>query len=123
MYHYRHSDVAGLIKGIIMNFSPILSAKSLALASALVFSAAGVVHAQGYDQGDSMQKPGDSMQSPGTSGGGSDYGTRADDQKNRYDSNRDNSRYSTDGTERYDNKDLYENEGTDGTGPKLQGRY
>ena len=106
-----------------MKFSPILSAKSLALASALVLGAVSVVSAQGYDQGGSTQKPGDSMQSPGTSGGGSDYGTKKDDQRTRYDSNRDNSRYSTDGTERYDDKDLHESSGTDGTGPRLKGRY
>ncbi|MDQ3185857.1 MAG: hypothetical protein M3Q16_05220 [Pseudomonadota bacterium] len=105
-----------------MKFSPLLSAKSLALASALVFSV-GVAHAQGYDQGGSAQKPADSMQSPGTSGGGPDYGARGNDQGKRYDSSRDNSRYSTDGTERYDDKDLYERTGTDGTGPKLKGRY
>lgn len=106
-----------------MKFSSILSAKSLVLTGALIFSTAGMVHAQGYGQGDSTQKPGDSTQS-GTSGGGSNYGTKQDDQKSRYDSNRgssDNSRYSTDGTERYDNKD--ESSGTDGTGPKLKGRY
>lgn len=105
-----------------MKFSPILSAKSLALASALVLGAVSVVSAQGYDQGGSTQKPGDSMQSPGTSGG-SDYGTKKDDQGTRYESNRDNSRYSTDGTERYDDKDLHESSGTDGTGPRLKGRY
>lgn len=106
-----------------MKFSPILSAKSLALASALIFSAVGVVHAQGYDQGGSMQQPMESTQ-PGTSGGGSGYGTKGDDQKSQYESSKrsdDNSRYSTDGAERYDNKD--ESSGTDGTGPKLKGRY
>ena len=110
-----------------MKFYPILSAKSLALASALIFSAVGVVHAQGYDQGQggSMQQPMESTQ-PGTSGGGggSGYGTKGDDQKSQYESSKrsdDNSRYSTDATERYDNKD--DSSGTDGTGPKLKGRY
>ena len=106
-----------------MKFSPILSAKSLVLASALIFSAAGTVYAQGYDQGGSMQQPMDSMQ-PGTSGGGSGYGTKGDDQKSQYDSSKrsdDNSRYSTNSTERDDDKD--ESAGTDGTGPKLKGRY
>lgn len=108
-----------------MKFSPILSVKSLALASALVFSAMGAAHAQGYDQGGTMQQPSGSSQ-PGTSGSGSDYGTKSDDQRNRYDSSQrsgDNSRYRTDGTERYDDKELYESSGTDGTGPKLKGRY
>lgn len=105
-----------------MKFSPILSAKSLALTSALIFSAVGSVHAQGYDQGGSMQQPMESTQ-PGS---GSGYGTKGDDQKSPYasDSSKrsgDNSRYSTDGTERYDDKD--ESAGTDGTGPKLKGRY
>jgi len=106
-----------------MKFSPILSVKSLALASALIFGAIGVVHAQGYDQGGTSQQPSGSTQS-GTSGSGSDYGTKSNDQKKRYDSSQrssDNSRYSTDGTERYDDKD--DSAGTDGTGPKLKGRY
>ena len=106
-----------------MKFSPILSVKSLALANALIFSAIGVAHAQGYDQSGTSQQPSGTTQS-GTSGSGSDYGTKSDDQKNRYDSSQrssDNSRYSTDGTERYDDKD--DNEGTDGTGPKIKGRY
>jgi hypothetical protein len=106
-----------------MKFSSILSAKSLVLTGALIFGTVGIVHAQGYDQGGSTQKPYDSTQS-GTSGGGSDYGTKRDDQKSGYEGDRrstDNSRYSTDGTERYDDKD--ESAGTDGTGPKLKGRY
>ncbi|MBA2659082.1 MAG: hypothetical protein H0U72_05915 [Nitrosospira sp.] len=106
-----------------MKFSPILSVKSLALASALIFSAIGVAHAQGYDQSGTSQQPSGTTQS-GTSGSGSDYGTKSDDQKNRYDSSQrssDNSRYSTDGTERYDDKG--DSEGTDGTGPKIKGRY
>lgn len=105
-----------------MKFYSILSAKSLILASAVILGTAGMVHAQGYGQGDSTQNPGDSTQS-GTSSGNSSYGTKQDDQKSRYDSSRDrdNSRYSTDGTERYDDKN--ENSGTDGTGPKLKGRY
>lgn len=113
----------GLIKGAIMKFPSILSAKSLVLTGALIFSTAGILHAQGYDQGGSMQKPDNSTQS-GTSGGGSDYGTKRDEKKSGYDGSRrssDNSRYSTDGTERYDDKD--ESAGTDGTGPKLKGRY
>lgn len=108
-----------------MKFSSILSAKSLALASALIFSAAGAVHAQGYDQGGSMQQPSDSTQS-GTSGGGSDYGAKGDDQRNRYDSSRrssDNSRYSTDDSESYDNEGMYDTSGASGTGPKIKGRY
>ena len=63
-----------------MKFSSILSAKSLVLTGTLIFGTAGIVHAQGYDQGGSTQKPYDSTQS-GTSGGGSDYGTKGDDQK------------------------------------------
>lgn len=112
-------------KGTTMKFSPILSAKSLALASALIFGAMGAAQAQGYDQGGSMQQPGDSTQS-GTSGreagGESGYGTKGDDQRNRYDGNRDNPRYGTDRTE-IDDKDMYEHSGADGTGPKLKGRY
>ncbi len=106
-----------------MKFSPILSVKSLALASALIFSAVGVAHAQGYDQSGTSQQPSGTPQS-GTSGSGSDYGTKSDDQRNRYDTSQrssDNSRYSTDGTERYDDKN--DSAGTEGTGPKIKGRY
>lgn len=107
-----------------MKFSSILSAKSLVLTGVLIFGMGGIVHAQGYDQGGSTQKPYDSTQS-GTSGGDSGYGTKRDDQKSGYGSDRrstDNSRYSTDGTERYDdNKD--DSAGTNGTGPKLKGHY
>ena len=106
-----------------MKFSSILSAKSLVLASVLIFGTAGMVHAQGYDQGGSTQKPTDSTQS-GTYGEGAGYGAKPDDQKSGYGGEqrpRDNSRYSTDGTERYDDRD--KDLGTDGTGPKREGRY
>jgi hypothetical protein len=110
-----------------MKSSSILTAKSLVLASVLIFSTAGIVHAQGYsDKDDSMQSPGGSMQQPGTSGG-SDYGTSGTDQRNRYDRPRDsgNGQYdkSYQGYTRDVGDDMYDWSSTDGTGPKIRGRY
>jgi len=113
-----------------VKFSPIVSVKSLMLASVLTFGAAGMAHAQGYGQGDSMQQPSGSTSS-GTSGGGSDYGygTRSSagsGQSSRYDGSRtsgsgygDSSKSS--GT--YQDMQLYGDDGSGGTGPKLKGRY
>lgn len=123
MYYCCYSGCRWIIKGMIMKFSPILSAKSLTLASTLIFGSVGIVHAQGYDQGGSMQQPSDSTQS-GTSGGASDYGTKRDIQKDRYDSSRrsdDSRQSSTDSAD--NNDDLYQHSSTDGTGPRLKGRY
>ncbi|SOD41500.1 hypothetical protein [Nitrosovibrio sp. Nv4] len=111
-----------------MKFSSILTAKSLALASALVFSAAGAVHAQGYDsdKDDGMQKPGDSTQYPGTSGG-SDYGTSGTDQRRRDDRTDGSSGEGYgdpyQGYSRDLDSGMYDWTGNDGTGPKLKGRY
>ena len=117
-----------------MKFSPLLSIKSVALASVLVFGAT-VAHAQGYgpdgssgsgyDQGGSMQQPSGSTSS-GTSGGGSGYGTSGTDQPNRYDSSRtDRKQYgeSSQGSRTYQDMELYDSDGSGGTGPKLKGRY
>lgn len=109
-----------------MKSSSILTAKSWALAGILLFSVAGAVHAQGYsDKDDSMQKPGDSMQQPGTSGG-SDYGTSGD-RRDQYDRPRDS------GTDQYGrsyqgytrdvDSGMYDWSSTDGTGPRIKGRY
>lgn len=110
-----------------MKSSSILTAKSLALASVLIFSTAGAVHAQGYsDKDDSMQRRGDSMQQRGTSSG-SDYGTSGTDQRNRYDRPRDsrNDQYSDSdqGYTRDMDDGMYDWSSTDGTGPKIRGRY
>ncbi len=110
-----------------MKSSSILTAKSLVLASALIFSTAGAVHAQGYsDKDDSMQKPGDSMQQPGSSGG-SGYGTSGTDQQNQYDRPRDSGNGQYDqyyqGYTRDVGDDRYDWSSTEGTGPKIKGRY
>jgi hypothetical protein len=109
-----------------MKFSPMVPVKSLILASALTFGA-GMAHAQGYDQGGSMQQPGGSSQS-GTSGGGSDYGTSStggSSQSNRYDNRTDKSKPgdSYQGSRTYQDMELYDSDGSGGTGPKLKGRY
>ena len=105
-----------------MKSSSILTAKSLVLASALIFSTAGAVHAQGYsDKDDSMQRPGDSMQQPGSSGG-SGYGTSGTDQQNQYGSPRDSDQYYQ-GYTRDVGDDRYDWSSTEGTGPKIKGRY
>ncbi|MEO6825498.1 MAG: hypothetical protein ABI167_12385 [Nitrosospira sp.] len=103
-----------------MKFSPILSAKSLALASVLLFGSVGIVHAQGYDQGGSMQQPSDSTQS-GASEGASNYGTKRDDQKDSSRRSDDSRQPSTDSAD--NNDDLYQHSSADGTGPRLKGRY
>jgi hypothetical protein len=120
------ANVAGLIKGAIMKFSPMVPVKSLILASALAFGV-GMAQAQGYDQGGSMQQPGGSTQ-PGTSGGGSDYGTSStggSSQPSRYDNRPDKSKPgdSYQGSRTYQDMELYDSDGSGGTGPKLKGRY
>jgi hypothetical protein len=110
-----------------MKSSSILTAKSLVLSGILVFSTASAVHAQGYsDKDDSMQKPGEYTQQPGTSGG-SDYGTSGTDQRNQYDRPRDSGKdqygQSYQGYTRDVGDDMYDWSSTDGTGPKIKGRY
>ena len=95
------------------------------LASVLTFSLAGMAHAQGYDQGGSMQQPSGST---GTSGGGSDYGTSStggSSQPSRYDNRPDKSKPgdSYQGSRTYQDMELYDSDGSGGTGPKLKGRY
>jgi hypothetical protein len=99
------------------------------LASVLTFSVAGMAHAQGYDQGGSMQQPsGSTGGSTGASGGGSDYGTSStggSSQSNRYDNRPDKSKPgdSYQGSRTYQDMELYDSDGSGGTGPKLKGRY
>ena len=109
-----------------MKFSTKSRAKLLSLASALVFGVAGtgIVHAAegDYDMPDSIA-PGDSAAVRDTGSANQDESikekwNKKDRSSTRTSTNRDNSRYSTDGTERYD-----EDEGDSGTGPKLPGRY
>ncbi|HVW65447.1 MAG TPA: hypothetical protein VHB01_10570 [Nitrosospira sp.] len=108
-----------------MKFSPIVSVKSLMLASVLTFGITGMANAQGYGQGDSMQQPSGSTSS-GTSGGGSDYGTSGMSQPSRYDSSRTSGSSYGDSSQlkgTYQDMQLWGEDGTGGTGPKLKGRY
>lgn len=122
----NRSNIAELIKDAAMKFSTKLRAKLLALASALVFGVAGtgIVHAAdgGYDMPDSIA-PGDSAAVRDTSSPNQDESikekwNKKDRSSTRTTADRDNSRYSTDGTERYD-----DDEGNNGTGPRLPGHY
>jgi hypothetical protein len=107
-----------------MKFTSILTVKSLVLAGGLIFSMAsmGVVQARECDMSDSIAA-GDSAAVRDT-----DCGPEEGEKKQRTtssmssDSKRDNSRYSTDGTERY-TEDNKRDEGYNGTGPKREGRY
>lgn len=104
-----------------MKLSTKLSAKALVLASAFIFGAVGVVHAN--DQKDTMDIPPGDMD-PGISGRASAYDKDEDRQGTRGD--RGSGDYSQGGAndrDGHDKKDLYQGSGTDGTGPKLEGRY
>lgn len=107
-----------------MKFSSILTAKSVALASGLILSVSmGVVQARECDMSDSIAA-GDSAAVRDTDcgpEGGEKKKQRATSSMNS-DSKRDNSRYSTDGTERYMESNDKE-EGYNGTGPRREGRY
>lgn len=107
-----------------MKFSSILTVKFLALVSASVFAAVGVVHAQSYpEKDDTMQKPSDSTQYPGTSR--DDYGTSGTDQRKGYDSASESGddQYRSQGYNKDVDTGMYDWSGTDGTGPKIKGRY
>ena len=122
----NRSNIAELIKDAAMKFSTKLRAKLLVLAGALVFgvTGTGIVHAAdgGYDMPDSVA-PGDSAAVRDTSSPNQDESikekwSKKDRAATKTTPKYDNSRYSTDGTERYD-----DDEGDSGTGPKLPGRY
>src|SRR5687768_15899224 len=107
-----------------MKFSSILTIKSLTLISALVFAAGSSVHAQGYsEKDDTMQKPADSMQYPGTSR--DDYGTSGTEQRKRYDSGSQSGddQYRSQGYNKDVDTGMYDWSGTEGTGPRIKGRY
>ena len=109
-----------------MKFSSIFPVKSLALFSALVFAAVGVVHAQSYpEKDDTMQKPADSTQYPGTPDTSrDDYGTSGTDQRKGYDSAPEpDDQYRSQGYNKDVDTGMYDWSGTDGTGPKIKGRY
>ncbi len=111
-----------------MKFSTKSRAKLLAVAGALVFSVAGtgIVHAadgeRGYDMPGEIA-PGDSgavrdTDSPNKDESIKEKWNKKDRSSTRTSTDRDNSRYSTDGTERYG-----DDEGNSGTGPKRPGHY
>ncbi|SOD41053.1 hypothetical protein [Nitrosovibrio sp. Nv4] len=102
-----------------MKFSSTLAAGLLGLTSILIFSAAGtrMVHAGERDMPAEIA-PADS---PAVRDKENQNGAEKEKQpKNNRSSStrRDNSRYSTDGIERYDEDEEYS-----GTGPKREGRY
>lgn len=107
-----------------MKFSSTLTAKSLVMAGCLIFSIAsmGVVQARECDMSDSIDA-GDSAAIRDT-----DCEPKDGEKKQRAtsrmssDSKRDNSRYSTDGIERYQEGNDRD-EGYNGTGPRREGRY
>ncbi|SCY61304.1 hypothetical protein SAMN05216420_11037 [Nitrosospira sp. Nl5] len=108
-----------------MKITSILTAKSLVLGGSLIFSitSMGVVQARECDMPDSIAA-GDSATVRDTDcgpGEGEKKKQRATSSMSS-DSKRDNSRYSTDGTERY-TEDNKRDEGYNGTGPKREGRY
>ena len=103
-----------------MKLSSVLAAKLSALASTLIFSIAGTGIIHGSDMPDEIA-PGDSPAVRDTFDGKQNGAEKRKTQKNEQSSTsdkRDNSRYSTDGVERYDEDKEYS-----GTGPKPKGRY
>lgn len=108
-----------------MKLPSILTVKSLALAGGLIFSVTsmGVVQARECDMSDSIAA-GDSAAVRDTDCGPEGGEKKKQRATSRMDSdkNRDNSRYGTDGTERY-TEDKDRDEGYNGTGPKREGRY
>jgi hypothetical protein len=105
-----------------MKLTSVLATKLSALASALIFSVVGtgIIHAAGSDMPDEIA-PADSPAVRDTFNGKENEAEKKKTQKNERSSTgdkRDNSRYSTDGVERYDEDKDYS-----GTGPKLEGRY
>lgn len=105
-----------------MKLSSMFPAKLSGLASVLVFSmaGAGIINAAEYDMPDEIA-PADSPAVRDTANGNQNGAEKRKVQKDDQSSSsnkRDNSRYSTDGIERYDEDKKYS-----GTGPKREGRY
>lgn len=106
----------------------ILLIKSAVLATGLIFFGAGAAHAQGYsaDQLESPAPYGGSAPGSGASGKESDYGTTDSGEQGQYGTRRSSGdKYggSHQGSSRNRDKDLYDHSGTNGTGPRLKGRY
>lgn len=102
-----------------MKYSAKLSAKALVLASSFFFGTVGAV--QAHEQKDTVIPPGG--QEEGIGGRASDYDEWAKEQAETSDSDR---RPSDSAQERAHDRDrngedLYQ--GTDGTGPRREGRY
>ena len=105
-----------------MKLASVLATKLSVLASVLIFSVAGtgIIHAAGSDMPDGIA-PVDSSAVRDTSNEKQNGAQKKKTQKNEPSftgDKRDNSRYSTDGVERYDEDKEYS-----GTGPKPGGRY
>ncbi len=106
----------------------ILSIKSTILATALILFGAGAAHAQGYsaDQLESPAPYGGSAPGSGASSKKSGYGTKDSGEQGRYGTrgssgDKYGESYQASGGDR--DKDLYDRSGTNGTGPRLKGRY
>jgi hypothetical protein len=118
------ANIAVLTGEVVMKLSSMLAAKLSALAGVLIFSVAGagIVHAAEYDMPAEIA-PGDSSAVrdttiyDGKQNGAEKKKMQKEDQPSSS-KKRDNSRYSTDGVERYEEDKEYS-----GTGPKREGRY
>jgi hypothetical protein len=108
-------------RGMTMRNS-ILLIKSTVLATALVFFGAGAAHAQGYST-DQAESPASGSNASGTESG---YGTKDSGEQGQYGSRRasgDKYGGSYQGSGKDRNNDSYDRSGTDGTGPRIKGRY
>ncbi|WP_090829422.1 hypothetical protein [Nitrosovibrio tenuis] len=103
--------------------------KSTVLATALVFVVAGTAYAQGYsaDQIESPAPYGGSAPGSDAAGKKSDYGTSGSGERGQYGSTQrpsgDKYGGSYQGSARDGDNDLYDHSPTNGTGPRLKGRY
>ena len=102
-----------------------LTFRSFVLASSLIFglTGAGLVHSDNRDMPDEIG-PADSpafRDETDQKGKDESIKERLHMKEGTSMRKRDNSRYSTDGTERYESNES--NEGASGTGPKREGRY
>ncbi|KIO48602.1 hypothetical protein SQ11_10840 [Nitrosospira sp. NpAV] len=104
----------------IMEFYPALRAASLVLAGALIVSVAsvGILQAKECDMPDEIAAGDSAAVRDECPNKGAEQKKQPKSTMSSTGSKPDNSRYSTDGIERYDDDKEYT-----GTGPKLEGRY
>jgi hypothetical protein len=124
---FNHSNITVLTGEVAMKLSSMLAAKLSALAGVLIFSVAGagIAHAAEYDMPAEIA-PGDSPAvrdttvrdtTAGEKQNGAEKKKMQKEDQSSSSKKRDNSRYSTDGVERYEEDKEYS-----GTGPKREGR-